>query len=112
MLDYLKAVDGDPKNYIYAISMPAYYGGKGASGETDTGNYSVDQLISNMQTGIDNTRADRMAMIALAKKFDLPGGFCAYESGPDIGGGGRGNIANRNQNVRARTTRAHTWNHS
>jgi hypothetical protein len=100
MLDYLKAVDGDPKNYIYAISMPAYYGGKGASGKTDTGNYSVDQLISNMQTGIDNTRADRMAMIALAKKFDLPGGFCAYESGPDIGGGSRVNIANRIKAVR------------
>jgi hypothetical protein len=100
MLDYLKAIDGDPKNYIYAISMPAYYGGKGASGETGTGNYSVDQLISNMQTGIDNTKADRMAMIALAKEFDLPGGFCAYESGPDIGGGSRVNIANRISAIR------------
>ena len=100
MLDYLKAVDGEPRNYIYAISMPAYYGGKGASGETGTGNYSVDQLISNMQTGIDNTKADRMAMVALARQFDLPGGFCAYESGPDIGGGSRVNIANRIKAIR------------
>ena len=100
MLDYLKAVDGDPKNYIYAISIPAYYGGKGASGETGTGDYSVDQLISNMQTGIDNTKADRMAMVALARKFDLLGGFCAYESGPDIGGGSRVNIANRIKAIR------------
>ena len=100
MLDYLKAVDGDPKNYIYAISIPAYYGGKGSEGETGTGDYSVDQLISNMQAGIDNTKADRMAMVALAKKFDLPGGFCAYESGPDIGGGNRVNIANRIKAIR------------
>jgi len=100
MLDYLKAVDGEPKNYIYAISMPAYYGGKGASGEAGTENYSVDQLISNMLTGIDQTKADRMAMIALAKQFDLPGGFCAYESGPDIGGGSRVNIANRIRAIR------------
>jgi hypothetical protein len=100
MLDYLKAVDGDPKQYIYAISMPAYYGGKGASGEAGTENYSVDQLISNMQKGIDNTKADRMAMVALARQFDLPGGFCAYESGPDIGGGSRVNIANRIKAIR------------
>ena len=100
MLDYLKAVDSDPKKYIYAISLPAYYGGKGASGEAGTENYSVDQLICNMQTGIDNTKADRMAMIALAKQFDLPGGFCAYESGPDIGGGNRVNIANRIRAIR------------
>ena len=100
MLDYLKAVDGDPKNYIYAISMPAYYGGKGAAGEAGTENYSVDQLIANMQTGIANTKTDRMAMIALAKRFDLIGGFCAYESGPDIGGGSRVNIANRIRAIR------------
>ena len=100
MLDYLKAVDGDPKNYIYAISIPAYYGGKGASGEAGTENYSVDQLIRSMQTGIDNAKADRMAMIALARQFELPGGFCAYESGPDIGGGSRVNIANRIRAIR------------
>jgi len=100
MLDYLKAVDGDPKQYIYAISMPAYYGGKGASGEAGTENYSVDQLIGNMQAAIDNTKADRLAMTALAKQFDLPGGFCAYESGPDIGGGSRANIANRIRAIR------------
>jgi hypothetical protein len=100
MLEYLKAVDGDPKHYIYAISMPAYYGGKGAAGEAGTENYSVGQLISNMQKGIDNTKADRMAMVALAKQYDLPGGFCAYESGPDIGGGSRVNIANRIRAIR------------
>ena len=39
-------------------------------------------------------------MIALAKQFDLPGGFCAYEGGPDIGGGSRVNIANRIRAIR------------
>ena len=69
MLDYLQAVDGEPKNYIYAISIAAYYGGKGAAGEADTGNLTVDQLLGNLQTGIDHTRADRVAVVALAKKF-------------------------------------------
>ena len=58
MLDYLKAVDGDPKNYIYAISIPAYYGGKGSEGETGTGDYSLYQLISNMQAGIRYTKSE------------------------------------------------------
>ena len=79
MSDYLKAVDGEPRNYIYAISMPAYYGGKGASGETGTGIIRWNRLISNMQTGIDNTKADW--------QINLPGGFCAYESGPDMAAG-------------------------
>jgi len=100
MLDYLKSADGDPKNYLYAISMPAYYGGKGASGEKGAEDYSVDQLIGNMRAAIDKTRADRMAMVALARKYGLPGGFCAYESGPDIGGGSRTNIANRIRAIR------------
>jgi hypothetical protein len=100
MLEYLKAVDGEPRQYIYAISMPAYYGGKGAAGEAGTENYSVEQLLQNMQAGIDQTRADRTAMVALAKQYGLPGGFCAYESGPDIGGGSRVNIANRIRAIR------------
>jgi hypothetical protein len=100
MLEYLKTVHGDPKDYIYAISIPAYYGGKGCAGEADTGNYSVDQILANMRVGIEKTKADRAAMVALAKKFELPGGFCAYESGPDIGGGSRLNVANRIRAIR------------
>jgi len=100
MLEYLQAVDGDPKNYIYAISLPVYYGGKGASGEANTGNLSVDELITNMQAAIASTKADRVAMVALARKYELPGGFCAYEGGPDIGGGSRVNIANRIRAIR------------
>ena len=84
--------------------MPAYYGGKGAAGEAGTENYSVEQLLQNQQTAIDQTRADRMAMVALAKQYGLPGGFCAYESGPDIGGGSRVNIANRIRAIRARAS--------
>ena len=100
MLAYLQAVDGEPSNYIYAISMAAYYGGKGANGEAGTGDDTIDQLLTNLQTGIDHTKADRQAMATLARQYHLPGGFCAYESGPDIGGGSAVNIANRIRAIR------------
>jgi hypothetical protein len=39
-------------------------------------------------------------LVELAKRFDLPGGYCAYESGPDIGGGRMTNIARRIEAIR------------
>jgi len=95
MLEYLKATHGDPKNHIHAISIPLYYGGKAANGEAGSENASLDQILDDMHASIEKSNQDRKAMVALAKRFGLPGGFCAYESGPDIGGGRRTNITNR-----------------
>ena len=95
MLAYLKATGGDPKNSIYAISIPAYYGGKSAAGEAGTEHDSVEQILAGMKASVEQTKKDRLAVIELARRFELPGGFCAYESGPDIGGGRTANIANR-----------------
>ena len=95
MLEYLKATGGNPKNHIYAISIPLYYGVKAANGEAGNGNASIDQILDDMRANIEKSNQDRTAMVALAKRFELPGGFCAYESGPDIGGGRRTNITNR-----------------
>lgn len=100
MLDYLKATSGDPKESIYAISVAIYYGGKAATGDAGTEGYSVDQILNDMRDGEDQTIKDRKAMVELAKRFGLPGGFCAYESGPDIGGGRKANIANRIRAIR------------
>jgi hypothetical protein len=100
MLAYLKATNGDPKDYIYAISMPAYYGSKSASGEAGTENDSVDQILKDIGAGIQQTKKDRSAMVELARRFDLPGGYCAYESGPDIGGGRKANIGHRIEAIR------------
>ena len=100
MLDYLKTTNGDPKNYLYAISIPAYYGGKAASGDTGTENASVDQILTGMKANVEQTKKDRAAVVGLAKRFELPGGYCAYESGPDIGGGRTSNVANRIRAIR------------
>ena len=100
MLDYLKATGSEPKDYIYAISIPAYYGGKAAAGSDGTEGYSVTQVLDDMRKAIDASKADRTAMVKLARRFELPGGFCAYESGPDIGGGRIENIGNRIRAVR------------
>jgi hypothetical protein len=95
MLNYLKAITGDPKDTIYAISLAVYYGGKAATGDGGTEGYTVDRILSDMRGDIESRTKDRRAMVALAKQFGLRGGFCAYESGPDIGGGREANIANR-----------------
>ena len=100
MLDYLKATGADPKESIDAISIAMYYGGKAATGEAGTESYSVDQIINDMRGEMDHQLAQRKAMVELAKRFGLPGGVCAYESGPDIGGGRKSNIANRIRAVR------------
>lgn len=33
-----------------------------------TGNLSVDQLLANLQEGIDKTKAERQAILALARQ--------------------------------------------
>ena len=100
MLDYLKATDGDPSGYIYAISMPAYYGGKAAAGDAGAENASVDEILGGMTASIETAKKDRLAVVELARRYALSGGYCAYESGPDIGGGRTANIANRIRAIR------------
>ena len=102
MLSYLNATADDPKDYLYAISIPAYYGGKAAAGEAGTEHASVDEILTGMKTSAEQTKKDRLAVVELAKRSDVPGGYCAYESGPDVGGGRNANIANRINAVRDR----------
>ena len=100
MLAYLKSTNGDPKDYIHAISIPAYYGGKAAAGETGTEQDSVDEILADMQASVEKAGKDRLAVVELARRFGLAGGYCAYESGPDIGGGRPTNIASRISAIR------------
>lgn len=95
MLDYLEQTSGSPSNWLYAISIPLYYGGKAAAGEPGTQAFSVGQVIDDMRATIDSSKAGRAAVIALAGRYHLPGGVCAYEGGPDIGGGKTTNLGNR-----------------
>jgi hypothetical protein len=101
MLDYLNSTYGAPKNYIYAISVPLYYGGSAASGSDTSKTFTVDQIIDSMQAGSDAGRSDRTKMIQLATTYQLPGGYCSYEGGPDIGGGSTHDVGNRIRAVRA-----------
>lgn len=97
MLSYVSKTFGPPKNFIYAIACQTYFGGGVSSG------ISVDKILSNchddIKKQIDETggtdEAGRMQWIKLAKDSGLVGGFCSYEGGPDHGGGGTDNIANR-----------------
>jgi len=95
MLEFLRATGADPSNDIYAISIPIYYGGKAASGAAGTGSSSVDQILDGMRQSIDGEKSNRAAVVALARRYNLAGGLCAYEGGPDIGGGRTDNIGNR-----------------
>ncbi|NJO02039.1 MAG: T9SS type A sorting domain-containing protein [Bacteroidia bacterium] len=100
MLSYLQANYGDPKNYIYAVSVPLYYGGEAASGGGNTGSYSVQQIIDAMRAASDAQRTERQSVVTLASQYQLPGGFISYEGGPDIGGGSTTNIGNRIRAIR------------
>ena len=100
MLEYLQATGGDPRNYIYAISVPLYYGGEAAKGEGATVNFSVDQILEDMRQSIDDAMDGRAKVVALARKYQLAGGVCSYEGGQDLGGGRTENVGNRIRAVR------------
>jgi hypothetical protein len=97
MLSYIARTFGPPKNFIYAIACQTYFGGGVSAG------ISADKILSNchdeIKKQIDETgktdEAGRVQWIKLAKDSGLVGGFCSYEGGPDHGGGGTDNIANR-----------------
>ncbi len=97
MLQYVDSVFGPPSKFIYAIGCQTYFSGGEDSGET------VAKILSDchadIQSQIDETgqvnEAGRKQWIAAAKLWNLAGGFVSYEGGPDHGGGGTTNIANR-----------------
>ncbi|MFH0976968.1 MAG: hypothetical protein V1874_14390 [Spirochaetota bacterium] len=97
MLNYISKTYGKPKDFIYAIACQSYFGG-GVTAED-----SVDKILANCKTNItdqiDETgkinEAGRKQWIKFAHDMGFIGGFCSYEGGPDHGGGGVINIANR-----------------
>jgi len=99
MLPYINTNYGPPKNYIYAIARQTYFGGTGANGG---GTYTVAQLLTNAHNDITSqitetsgNYAGRLQWVQKAAAWQLVGGACSYEGGPDYGGGDTTNIANR-----------------
>jgi len=102
MRQYINDTFGPPKNYIYAVACQTYFGGAAAHGGGRYNRYSVQQLlqaahddITSQITDTGTNEAGRTQWIAMAASWNLTGGFCSYEGGPDYGGGGTGNLANR-----------------
>jgi hypothetical protein len=100
MLAYLQATGGEPADSLYAISTTAYYGSKSSGGEAGTETCTVGQILDDMGKGIEESKKERSAVVELARHYRLPGGFCAYESGPGIGCGETANLANRIRSIR------------
>jgi hypothetical protein len=100
MLKYLRATGSEPKDWIYAISIPLYYGGPAAEAKEGTEAASVDEIIKSMRKHVLGLRPKRRAAIDLARAYDLPGGVCSYEGGPSLGVGKTDNVANRIRAVR------------
>lgn len=100
MLEYLRATGSEPKDWIYAVSIPLYYGGPAAQGKKGTETATVDEIIESMRKSIVDLRPKRQAAIDLARAYGLPGGVCSYEGGPSLGVGKTDNLANRIRAVR------------
>lgn len=97
MLQYVNTTFGAPKNYIWAIGCQTYFSGGEDAGES-TAKILAD-CHADIQSQIDETggvnEAGRKQWIAHAQTWGLAGGFVSYEGGPDHGGGGTVNMANR-----------------
>ncbi|MBN1128661.1 MAG: hypothetical protein JXA71_06725 [Chitinispirillaceae bacterium] len=97
MLDTIARAYGPPKDYLYAIACQTYFSGGSDAGE------SVAKVLADcrndIEAQIDETgktnEAGRKQWVKLAADRGLAGGYCSYEGGPDHGGGGTTNIANR-----------------
>ncbi len=100
MLQYLNDTRNTPCHWIYAISIPVYYGGKMAAAEPGSEIATVDQILVDMRHSVEQKKAERLAVVELAQRYKLPGGFCAYEGGPDLGVGRMANLGNRIHAVR------------
>ncbi len=95
-VNYIESTGVTLCDYIYAISCQSYFSGGADAGE------SMDKILTDCRQSITNqmdepggNQAGRKQWIAKAREWDLPGGFCFYEGGPDHGGGSTVNIENR-----------------
>ncbi len=99
MLQYVESNFGPPKNYFNAIACQTYFSGGEEAG--DPVSTILDKCHSSITQQVDEAgqtnEAGRKQWIASAKKWQLAGGFCSYEGGPDHGGGSTTNIGNRIQ---------------
>lgn len=97
MLEYINTTFGPPKNYLYGIACQTYYGGGVEDGESVV--KILDDCHDEITAQIDETggtnEAGRIQWVAKAAEWELPGGLCSYEGGPDHGGGSTTNMANR-----------------
>jgi hypothetical protein len=97
MLTYINTNFGEPKNWLYALACQTYYGGGADASE------SVEKILDDCRASISEqidesggtNEAGRVQWIQKAASWQLPGGFCSYEGGPDHGGGSTVNLANR-----------------
>jgi len=97
MLQYINTNFGPPKDYIYAIACQTYFTGGNDAGEDVT--KILDDCHLDITNQIDETgetnEAGRMQWVAKAAAWELPGGFCSYEGGPNhFFWGATDNIAN------------------
>jgi hypothetical protein len=97
MLEYVNTTFGAPKNYLYGFACQTYYGGGVEDGESVT--KILDDCHASITEQIDETggtnEAGRIQWVAKAAEWELPGGLCSYEGGPDHGGGETTNMTNR-----------------
>jgi VCBS repeat-containing protein len=95
MLNWINDNHGAPNTKIYGIASQTYFGGMGAKGQRGTRRWTVAQILDGCMSDIDDQLSDRQAWLSTAGSWSLPGGYMSYEGGPDFGGGGTTNIANR-----------------
>jgi hypothetical protein len=95
-LNYIKNTFGEPKNFIYATSIAAYFGSSEANGSDPL--LINDGMIADINSQISNSsRSDyRLNHINKANAWALPGGCTSYEGGPHLpAGGGTANLSNQ-----------------
>jgi hypothetical protein len=81
-LNYIQAVYGDPKQYLFATSGAPYFGGGNKDLYKDP-NLTVDMVIDSLSKSADNTVAINQKMKQLALGYGLK--YISYEGGVDIG---------------------------
>jgi hypothetical protein len=99
-MQYINATFGPPKNFLYGLGVAPYFN-CGTACETGT----VDQILAEMRRSSDASKLDRQKIVAVASKWQIPGGMVAYEGGSDTGGGSATNIANKIGAERAQAIR-------
>jgi hypothetical protein len=89
-MQYINDTFGPPRNFIYGLGVAPYHN-CGNACETGT----VTQILDAMVASSDASLVDRKKIVAVASKWQIPGGMVAYEGGSDTGGGSATNIANK-----------------